>query len=675
MAPPKSDKKKLKKSSKPDENFVLAQKLAHALITEIDVSFVKKPTPGLVKNWAKDFVDINKKIDRKDFTFQSVEGVYAPKRALGNKISDEAGQNIYCAIHGDFVFSSCIDIDHSVAYSEIEKNIIRFTNFLNDSKNLEVANHFLSKVDVQNFFRKDLVDNVIKPTKYLFKVCYNKIDNLWLLCHGCNIQKSDSDLITWIKKSKNFEEQFEKDFQSAGGLKQGLIFKMVGGKEVAEITYKIKKKLGAENGDKNKDQQEEIIKYPIYSGGTYLGEFTREWFMRKNGDNYQVHRNFYSKNYKVLKEQLEQIKDLEKRTNKPALFERKILSRQLRRALYVQETTSSEEDISSEDTTESMKEREKKSLETLCKHMNKSREKFRFLKHEINRSYTQKNEEAVLDFVSDIADEAIDKFPYDIEDFCNAILNFINRKEKDGFEVLKKHMMSLIQEFSRPKSELIEQCSDLEDKVKLLESKLKEQTTPSLPMDSHCDSSSDKDIFSSQESEIYEEISFHLNESAMMGSSSSSSGSSSGSSSSLNSSSSSFPGSSSRVLQTTSKERYPEAQKILTEQQPADLTNSSSVGENKKKIGKKSLPPDSMALPFQSSFNSRSTTSSAFSSSSRSSYSIGELVGKSISIAVSDSPKEPVELDYDKDTPMENENNSNRASNTDPVEDNGIRLR
>src|SRR3989344_2737622 len=83
---------------------------------------------------------------------------------------------------------------------------------------------FLSQPGIDDYFKRDPADKKVKGTAYFFKVCYNDIGNLLLLCHACNIQKSDHDPLDWFKEQTlYFGEPFVKAVEQAGGLHEGVI--------------------------------------------------------------------------------------------------------------------------------------------------------------------------------------------------------------------------------------------------------------------------------------------------------------------------------------------------------------------------------------------------------------------------------------------------------------------
>jgi len=128
-------------------------------------------------------------------------------------------------VHGEYVRPSGTDGEHAMPFHDIKNNQTQLIDYLNDAANKQFADDFLKEPGINEFFRRDPNDKKIKGTGYFYKLCYNNPSNLWLLCHACNIEKTDSEVLEWFKKQENFGEPFTEALEKDGSLRMGLIFK------------------------------------------------------------------------------------------------------------------------------------------------------------------------------------------------------------------------------------------------------------------------------------------------------------------------------------------------------------------------------------------------------------------------------------------------------------------
>jgi hypothetical protein len=211
-----------------------------------------------------DLIDIPK--DRPDF--QVIGGEHAAKSELaGDFLANTAGLR-YCVADGEVGKIGLFDIDHTHAFSDIEKKQKALLVHLNDPANADFAEGFLSAGGIAQYFGKH-PDGKIKGTRRFFKLCYNDIDNLLLLCHACNMHKSNKESLEWFGKQEPFlGGKFVKAVNDAGGLYDGIIVKKVMEKGADAHLVKI-------GG----------IDCTLHAGDKKvfgMGEFIKKWFEEKN---------------------------------------------------------------------------------------------------------------------------------------------------------------------------------------------------------------------------------------------------------------------------------------------------------------------------------------------------------------------------------------------------------
>lgn len=138
---------------------------------------------------------------------------------------------------------------------------------------------------------KGHIPQKIKGTLYLYKICYNNIENLWLTCHACNIKKGKSDVYTFFESAPNFGAAFMKAVRAADGMNRGVLLKVVGGHHVATINI---------DGDN----------VQVYSGGIGIGRFATDWFFKRYNDEFLLQKRYFSENYASVKKDIQKIQSL-----------------------------------------------------------------------------------------------------------------------------------------------------------------------------------------------------------------------------------------------------------------------------------------------------------------------------------------------------------------------------
>lgn len=232
--------------------------------------------------------------ERAALSFQEQDHKVAAKSELAPALAnDEALLHLFCMVHGEFTCHAGVDIEHTVPYAKMRSKQAGLLSFLNAHP--EFADPFLQTTGIENYFRRD-IDSKIKGTGYFFKLCYNDIDNLILLCHACNIQKSDRDPLTWFEAQDiDFGKSFIEALEQAGGLREGVILsKIYHAKETDQSLY-----LGSG------------LVFIAHDGESLgLGQFIRRWFFDHFGEIFQAHKSHNQQCFEPFKAHVESIREL-----------------------------------------------------------------------------------------------------------------------------------------------------------------------------------------------------------------------------------------------------------------------------------------------------------------------------------------------------------------------------
>jgi 5-methylcytosine-specific restriction endonuclease McrA len=127
---------------------------------------------------------------------------------------------VLCFPHGDFIPITDMDADHLHPKADFRKRQIALIEFLN--KNPEFAEKFMETPGMDDFFKLVTLDGQKKylGTLYFYEKYFNDINNLWLLCHSCNLEKSNKETLEWLKGQPMFGEDFDAYIQDKLGKKQ-----------------------------------------------------------------------------------------------------------------------------------------------------------------------------------------------------------------------------------------------------------------------------------------------------------------------------------------------------------------------------------------------------------------------------------------------------------------------
>src|SRR3989338_108934 len=275
-----------------EETVGIAQALAH--VVKQEMSFPVQPSAstkaGLV-NRLHDTVPT-----REVLSFQQRDGESIAKTLLGEELiadEEEMIKLFFCVFHGEFVQSAGTDIDHVFSFHKMREKQIKLLEFINTDR--EFADVFLDQPGIEDYFKRDTADGLVKGTSYFFKLCYNDMGNLLLMCHACNIQKSSGDPLDWFKQQDTyFGPKFLESIREKGNYHEGILLGKVYPKDGEHVTLNI---LGED--------------VDLYTGDSYgLGQLAREWFTSQCKSILDSHREFYGKNYRQFKETLAKMRSL-----------------------------------------------------------------------------------------------------------------------------------------------------------------------------------------------------------------------------------------------------------------------------------------------------------------------------------------------------------------------------
>lgn len=233
---------------------------------------------------------------RHQLSYQQEAGMARPKRLLRNTISNQPDerqiQRFFCLAHGEFVPGAAMDIEHAYPHQRIRDNQARLIAFLNAPEQKELTTAFLAQPGIKAYFRCG-PDKQIKGSGYFYQLCYNVINNLFLLCHACNLNKSTQNPLDWFKEQEDyFGRAFIEDVEKAGGLHEGVLLSRIYCSSSDNPQLKLSEHDSIELSCEN---------------GQGLGEFAREWFFNRFQAIFERHRDFYNHNFIPLKEHLETI--------------------------------------------------------------------------------------------------------------------------------------------------------------------------------------------------------------------------------------------------------------------------------------------------------------------------------------------------------------------------------
>lgn len=215
-------------------------------------------------------------------------------KPLENQKLENKYRRLFCFVHGEFVLPSSSDIEHTYPYSKLRDNQKRLLDYLNDKENEEFKKAFLTQEGISLYFREDH-DGIVKGSDFFYYLCYSEMDNLFLLCHSCNLHKSNIDPELWFQREEGyFGEPFLEEMNSYGGLHEGVLFDRV--HVVKQSDPRLKFKDGTS--------------VALPSGDNIgLGKFISNWFFTRFKTVFEENKAFYNENYIKIKESFEIIKN------------------------------------------------------------------------------------------------------------------------------------------------------------------------------------------------------------------------------------------------------------------------------------------------------------------------------------------------------------------------------
>ena len=93
---------------------------------------------------------------------------------------------------------------------------------------------------------------------FYYELYFNDIDNLWLICNACNLQKSDSEIINWLSNQWLYGQKF---LDYLGPLKDDAILKKTKNKRgLAEVAIQY---TSSDDEAYVKDEKEQIIQISV----------------------------------------------------------------------------------------------------------------------------------------------------------------------------------------------------------------------------------------------------------------------------------------------------------------------------------------------------------------------------------------------------------------------------
>ncbi len=127
------------------------------------------------------------------------------------RVEDALGNNLIpCFAHGDYVKVESLQGDHMQSKDKIKARQLQLVEFLN--KDEEFAKFVMSLSGMDKFFIKTKL-NTDKEFRYYgtllyYEIYFNAIDNIWLICQACNLEKGNRNTKEWLEKKWPFRKRF-----------------------------------------------------------------------------------------------------------------------------------------------------------------------------------------------------------------------------------------------------------------------------------------------------------------------------------------------------------------------------------------------------------------------------------------------------------------------------------
>lgn len=237
--------------------------------------------------------------------FESEVPVGFSAGASGERIDRKLFEWFFCMVHCGFEPRSATDMDHADPYEHIRANQQRLMAFLNENR--EFAIQLIAQPGMNEYFREH--QGTIQASSYFFAKGYNAIDNLWLLCHVCNLNKSASDPVQWFGKKTAFGKAFLAALAAAGSLHPGVLIGRVYQESAEELRFVTGDGVGV---SLHVEEAEE------------LGTFVTRWFMENRGETYEAVEKFNGRYIEFFRRALAMV------VSEKDLQQSKVIARRLR---------------------------------------------------------------------------------------------------------------------------------------------------------------------------------------------------------------------------------------------------------------------------------------------------------------------------------------------------------
>jgi 5-methylcytosine-specific restriction endonuclease McrA len=124
------------------------------------------------------------------------------------EIDNKQGKKLLpCFAHGNYVSVENLELDHLFPKDKILERQKSFIALLNEDK--ELGREISSLPGMNKFIYYDEENKKFYGTLFFYKFYFNDIDNLWLICHDCNKNKSDLEPLKWLDENPFFGKKFK----------------------------------------------------------------------------------------------------------------------------------------------------------------------------------------------------------------------------------------------------------------------------------------------------------------------------------------------------------------------------------------------------------------------------------------------------------------------------------
>ena len=275
--------------------------LARVFLEELHTDDLPEPRQSDKNRWIKELCSEVPQRGGK-IGFQEKEGQDVSKWAFSPAIaadpSEEECKRLFCMVHGEFVPSGCTASEHAYPYAKMRENQQRVLNYLNLPENRDIADIFLQCKDIEDYIRRDDADGRVKGSIYFYKRCYNIMDNLFLMCQGCNGSKGDKEPLNWfVAQEIYFGEPFVEHVNGIGGLQEGILLPRIYRENEQYLRVQF-------------SEETSVMLPSTESNAKGLGVVIRDWLFKHYGAIFKEHREFYINNFNPLKNHLEYLGSL-----------------------------------------------------------------------------------------------------------------------------------------------------------------------------------------------------------------------------------------------------------------------------------------------------------------------------------------------------------------------------